>query len=199
MTASAALSEQIVAANTRMTEWLLALPEWPAHPTNASGTVSAHFGPTILSEHDCVLHFARFLAEVGVPWEDIHLELSPGQWMYDKFGNAAPRRIDLAIIPRGGLAAARLPAPAGGFQIEAVFEFALASNYWQFGGGSPRAMLAKVDADIAKVAEYLQAGIAARGYVVVVEECDHGFAADYVERHATAGLEVFLLRRWRAT
>src|SRR4051812_41767961 len=127
--------EKVLAASSRMCAWLRGLPEWPSHPTNASGSVSAHFGPTILSEHDCVLHYARFLADVDVPWEDMHLELSTGQWMYDRTGSATPKRIDLAIIPRERLAAARLPVPAGEFPIEAVFEFALASNYWQFGVG----------------------------------------------------------------
>jgi hypothetical protein len=191
------LPRQIAAATDQMAEWLRALPGWPSHPINATGTVSAHFGPTILSEHDCVLHFARFLAQAGVPWEDIHLELSPGQWMYDKSGGTAPKRIDLAIIPRDKLGGAALPSRAGGFPLEAVFEFALASNYWQFGTGSARATLSKVDQDVAKVAEYLRTGLATRGYVVIVEECDHGFAADYVEAQTAAAVEVLLLQRWR--
>jgi hypothetical protein len=164
------------------------------------GTVCAHFGPTILSEHDCVLHYARFLAEAGVLWEDMHLELSTGQWMYDKSGGAAPKRIDLAIIPRDRLIVAPLPAPAGGFPLEAVFEFALASNYWQFGAGSPRATVAKVQADVAKVAEYLRGGLATRGYVVVVEECDHGFAANYAaDTQAASSVELLLLQQWRTS
>src|SRR3954464_11971143 len=102
------LAETIAEAADRMTGWLRALPEWPKHPTNASGSVSAHFGPTILSEHDCVVHFARFLHQAGVPWEDMHLELSPGQWMYHAAG-PKPKRIDLAVIAPGRLADAGLP------------------------------------------------------------------------------------------
>jgi hypothetical protein len=153
--------------------------------------------PTVLSEHDCVLHYARFLNEAGVAWKDMHLELSPGQWMYDTAG-AKPKRIDLAIVPRDRLTAARLPAPAGGFSLDAVFEFALASNYWQFASGSPRALLAKVDADVSKVAEYLRGGLATRGYVVVIEECDHGFPASYADDARPCGVQVLVLRQWRA-
>ena len=98
--APGALPEQIADATRRMTEWLCALPEWPTHPVNASRSVSAHYGPTILSEHDCVMHYARFLSQAGVAWEDMHLELSPGQWMYETTG-ASPKRIDLAVVAPG--------------------------------------------------------------------------------------------------
>jgi hypothetical protein len=191
------LAEQIADAAARMARWLRALPEWPSHPVNATGTVSAHFGPTLLSEHDCVLQFARFLADAGVPWEDMHLELSPGQWMYQARSAARPKRIDLAIMPRDDLAAATLPAATGALPLDAVFEFALASNFWQHGAGSPRPMLVKVDADVAKVAEYLRSGLATRGYVVAVEEADHGFPATYAEQARVAsGVEVVLLQQW---
>jgi len=53
-------------ACSAMTAWLQQQPEWPAHPTNPSGSVSSHFGPAGLSEHNCVLHFARFLND----WTD---------------------------------------------------------------------------------------------------------------------------------
>ena len=189
------LDEQIAEAVAGMSAWLRALPEWPKHPTNASGSVSAHFGPTILSEHDCVMHFARFLHQAGVPWEDMHLELSPGQWMYHATG-PKPKRIDLAVIAPGRLADAGLPVPAGGLPLDAVFEFALASNYWQHGGGGPKPLKAKVDADVAKVAEYVTSGQAARGYVVVIEECDHSFPAAYADQARAEGVEVLLLQQW---
>jgi hypothetical protein len=185
-------------ASRCMTSWLQSLPEWPVHPTNASASVSAHFGPTVLSEHDCVLHFARFLAEAGVPWEDMHLELSPGQWMYERVvGATAPKRIDLAIVQRDQLVNAGLPVPVGHFPLQAVFEFALASNYWQFGTGSPRALLTKVASDVTKVADYLSTGLCRHGYVVVIEECDHRFPTDYARQaRERSGVEVLLLRRW---
>ena len=191
-----ALPGQIADATRRMTEWLCALPEWPTHPVNASRSVSAHYGPTILSEHDCVMHYARFLSQAGVAWEDMHLELSPGQWMYETTG-ASPKRIDLAVVAPGRLAGAGLPVPAGALPLDAVFEFALASNYWKFGGGSPRAMRAKIAQDVDKVAEYLRTGLAARGYVVVVEECDHSFPAAYAADAGVAGVDVLLLQQWR--
>jgi hypothetical protein len=59
-------------------------------------------------------------------------------------------------------------------------------------------MLRKVDADVTKVAEYLRSGLATRGYVVVVEEADHGFPPWYAERAKVAsGVEVVLLQQWR--
>src|SRR5918911_3570445 len=97
-----------------MARWLTELPEWSKHPTNPSGSVSSHFGPTILSEHDCVLHFARFLNAAGVSWHDIHLELSPGQWMYTPNADAKPpKRIDLAVMGQRKLMDAGLPVPSG--------------------------------------------------------------------------------------
>ncbi|HLM33711.1 MAG TPA: hypothetical protein VK285_06545 [Gaiellaceae bacterium] len=106
--------EAIDAAAEAMEAWLRELPAWPVHPTNESGSVSSHFGPTILSEHDCVLHYSRFLNAAEVNWEDIHLELSPGQWMYSPRGDAKPpKRIDLTVIERQKLVNADLPVPVG--------------------------------------------------------------------------------------
>ena len=163
--------------------WLTQLPAWPHHPTNASGSVSAHFGPTILSEHDCVMQFARHLSGVGVPWEDIHLEFSPAQWMFDKPDGSElrPKRIDLAVVSRERLLAASLPTPIGSFRLDAVIEFALASDYWEFGAGSKRKIREKIADDITKVEEYLVSGLADHGFVIVVEETDHGFPTAWDE------------------
>ena len=92
----------IEAACVATASWLTQLPEWPRHPRNASGSVSSHYGPTLLSEHDCVMQFARHLNEAGVVWEDIHLEFSPGQWMFERATESElrPKRIDLAIVSR---------------------------------------------------------------------------------------------------
>lgn len=192
------LSVRIAAATTNMEAWLRSLQRWESHPVNATKTVSAHFGPTILSEHDCVLHYARFLAAAGVPWEDMHMELSPGQWMYDAATGIKPKRIDLAVIERENLAATSLPATPGSFPLDAVFEFALASSYWQHGVGSPKPMLKKIADDVEKVAEYLRSGLASRGYVVVVEECDHSFSADFVTDAKSHDVEVLLMQQWRS-
>jgi hypothetical protein len=85
---------------------------------------------------------------------------------------------------------------AGALPLDAVFEFALAGNYWKFGSGSAQVLRTKVDKDVAKVAEYLRSGLAARGYVVVIEECDHGFPAGYAEQARVHGVEVLLLQQW---
>jgi hypothetical protein len=179
--------------------WLTELPAWPRHPTNASGSVSAHYGPTILSEHDCVMQFARHLNEVGVPWEDIHLELSPARWMFGRPDGSElrPKRIDLAVVSRERLLGASLPTPIGGFRFDAVIEFALASDYWEFGTGSKETICEKIARDIAKVQEYLVSGLAAHGFVVVVEEADHGFPAAWDEPVDPAtGVRTRVLRRW---
>jgi len=85
----------------------------------------------------------------------------------------------------------------GHLPLDAVFEFALASNFWLFGVGAPAPTVRKVDKDVAKVAEYLRSGLADRGYVVVVEECDHQFSSTYeVDARTRQGVEVRLLRRW---
>lgn len=196
--ASDGLPQRIAEAATNMEAWLRGLQAWASHPVNATRTVSAHFGPTILSEHDCVLHYARFLAAAGVPWEDMHMELSPGQWMYDTATGIKPKRIDLAVMERDSLAATPLPTRPGSFPLDAVFEFALASSYWQHGIGSPKTMLKKIADDVAKVAEYLRSGLATRGYVVVVEECDHGFSASYATDAMAHGVEVLLMQQWRS-
>jgi hypothetical protein len=192
------LDQTIRIAAAAMSAWLIGLPAWDRHPVNASGSVAAHRGPTILSEHDCVMHFARFLAAAGLAWEDLHMELGPGQWMYNaQPGAPNPKRIDLAVIPRQQLAGAHLPVDAGQFPLEAVFEFAHASNYWQHGSGSRGTIINKIDVDIAKTGDYLRSGLAQRGYVVVVEECDHGFPDDYAERaRADRGVELLVLRAW---
>lgn len=182
-----------------MADWLRALPEWPRHPTNPSGSVSSHSGPTILSEHDCVMHFARLLNAAGVAWEDVHMELGPGQWMYTApAGAPKPKQIDLAVIERDRLLGADLPAQPGTFVLDAVVEFALASDYWLFGSGSPTTARRKVQADVEKVGEYLRTGLSHRGYVIVVEECDHRFPANFEAVAAERfGVNVRLLRRWR--
>lgn len=192
------IEQRIDETCARMEAWLRDLPEWTSHPRNPSGSVSSHFGPTILSEHDCVLHFARFLSDAGVSWRDMHLELSPGQWMFTPAPGAhPPKRIDLAIIERDRLQAAPLPSAIGDVRLDVVMEFALASNYWMFGSGSPRVARTKVEADVEKVGEYLRSGLARRGYVIVIEECDHLFPADFAEASARRlGVDVRLLRCW---
>ena len=146
------------------------------------------------------MQFARHLNEVGVPWEDIHLEFSPGQWMFEKPDGPElrPKRIDLGVVSRERLMSASFPTAIGSFRFDAVIEFALASNYWEFGTGSRQVITDKISVDITKVQEYLVSGLATHGYVVVVEETDHGFPAAWDELiDQETGVRTRVLRRWR--
>lgn len=179
--------------------WLRELSGWPNHPTNLSGSVSSHFGPTILSEHDCVLHLVRHLHAAGIPWENMHLEFSPARWMFNvpTTGASRPKRIDLAIVDRDRLKSARLPTDLGTFRFDAVIEFALASDYWKYGAGSKNTAQRKIKNDIAKVAEYIRTGIAEYGYVIVIEEIDHAFPKSWNDDIDPAtGVRTRVLRRW---
>jgi hypothetical protein len=183
-------------------EWLASLPEWPAHIV-ADDSVSSHFGPTILSEADCVLQFARHLHEAGVPWEDMHFELSRSKWLF-----AAPHpamvdrvrwRTDLAVVRRDDLMAAQLPDSSGAFAFDAFLEFKLASNHWKFGPpyGDPARTRSAVEEDIAKVSAYVERGLCRVAYVVVFEECDHEFPPGFeAAAEATPGIRVRRLRGW---
>jgi hypothetical protein len=58
----------------RAAEWFQDLPPFPSR-VNLGSVVGFKF-PTLLSEQDCAMHFARFLNEAGVPWEAIHHQVS---------------------------------------------------------------------------------------------------------------------------
>lgn len=109
-------------------KWFRKLPAFPKQ-VNLK-TVVGFRGPTLLSEHDCVIHFARFLREAGVAWKDMHLELSLSRWMFEPRHPAAPApgrrpwRVDLALVRRDDLRDAKLPTPDTTFQFEAFLEFA---------------------------------------------------------------------------
>jgi hypothetical protein len=145
------------------------------------------------------MQFARHLNEAGVPWEGIHLEFSPGQWLFKKttVSELRPKRIDLAVVARERLLGASFPTPIGSFQVDAVIEFALASNYWEFGTGSKQTITEKIARDITKVQEYLTSGLATHGFVIVIEETDHGFPAAWDEpMDQETGVRTRVLRRW---
>lgn len=180
------LEKQIATALKSTERWLRKQPTWAdGHLKNASGSVVSHRGPSILSEADCVLQFARQLNAAGVPWRDLHIEVVPGQWLVNpaKLG-VKPPSIDLVIADRDKLARRTepfSPSKKKSFLFDAVFEFKLASNFWEreLKSGKPARPPARVatgvQADIGKVRTYLDGMIAGRGYVVVVEECDHGW------------------------
>lgn len=158
-------------------------PSWKVHPVNATKNVSAHRGPVILSEHDCVMHFAKALNDEGVPWDHMHFELSPGQWLFPiEAKKKRPPRVDLAICDPVALDAASPPCRRDDFQFEYVFEFKLASAYWLWKSKGkrskrlrpPSAIQEGIANDIKKVKKYLRpgTGLAKSGYVVVVQEVE---------------------------
>lgn len=196
------MCEQIDRACERTKAWLRRdVPEWPGHPMNATRSVSSHFGPTILSESDCVMQFARHLKKEGVPWEDMHFELGLAQWLFKRPKSKTPGwRVDLALIERERLLKAPLPTRRGELRFDAFFEFSLASNYWVEGQGGPAKARTKVKKDIEKVADrYLtKPAFCERGYVIVWEECDHEFPPDYAAQEMARypNLRVRFLRGW---
>lgn len=187
----------------QMREWLRGLPEWPKHPVNWDGGVASSFGPALLGEHDCVLHFARYLQDAGVPWVDQHVQFRPAQWMYTPPADTwkRPPAVDLAVIPLEQLLAESWPAPLGERPLDVALEFKHASNYWKYGRTrhpEPVTTLRSVEDDIEKVAAYLKNGLARVGYVIVVEETDHGFPAEYDEPSVGENdVRVRVLRRYR--
>ena len=192
----------IEAACRRAERWLAGLPEWPTHVVHDG--VSSHFGPTILSEADCVMHFARHLHAEGIAWEDMHFELGRSKWLF-----AAPHplmadkgrwKVDLALVEREALLTAVLPDKASTFAFDACLEFKLASNHWKFGPsyGDPLRTRAAVKADVEKVASYRWKGLCRLGYVVVFEEMDHEFPVDFEsEMEREHDVRVRILRGWR--
>lgn len=197
------LEKQISVALKSTERWLRKQPTWnDGHLKNATGTAVSHRGPTILSEADCVMQFARQLNAAGVPWKDLHIDLVPARWLINpaKLG-VKPASIDLVIADRDRLVNRSEPFAPGKkkeFLFDAVFEFKLASNSWErkLKSGKPAQPPARVAAGVAagtkKVRTYLDGMIAQRGYVVVVEECDHGW--DRGSGKLVDGLSVNYLR-----
>src|SRR5438132_3664922 len=109
----------------RAEAWYQALPLFEPRVNLRSVTGFRH--PALLSEQDCVMHFARFLNETGVPWDAIHHQVSVSRWMFDKQHPAATAsnpgerrwRVDLALVKSDDFLAATLPAIEPGFQFDA--------------------------------------------------------------------------------
>jgi hypothetical protein len=186
----------------RAGEWYRALPTFPNRVN--LGSVVGHKSPGLLSEQDCVLNFARFLNEGGVPWDAIHHEVAVSRWLFDKPHPAAVAggskwRVDLALVNSEYFLAARLPATEPGFQFDALVEFAYLGDFWTLPGvnpyGDPAGGLAKVQKDVEKVGRYLTVGACRTGYVVVFEECPFGFSRTFVsDAEANAGCRVRFIR-----
>lgn len=201
------LEKQVAAALKSTERWLRKQPTWAEGNIASKGRrVVSHRGPAILSESDCVLQFARQLNDAGVSWKDIHMQVSPAKWLVDSdrhkpWVGTRPPTIDLVIADRAKLARLTEPfAPnkKSDYLFDAIFEFKLASNYWQrtLRNGkqaNPPATVAKsVSADIKLTRRLVDGLLAPRGYVVVVEECDHGW--DRGDSKAVDGLSVHYLK-----
>lgn len=142
-------------------EWYRALPAFEPR-VNLVSVVGRKY-PAILSEQDCVINFARFLNEAGVPWDALHHEVSVSRWMFDKPHPAATAvtgstkwRVDLALLKTEDFLAAQLPAVEPGFQFDAFLEFAYLSDYWKVPGarvfgGDPERGREKVEKDVEKM------------------------------------------------
>jgi hypothetical protein len=171
----------------RAEAWYQDLAVFEPRAVVGAGEVVGHKHPALLSERDCVIHFARFLHEEGVPWDAVHHEVPMSRWIFDSPHPAATkmtpaqrrRRIDLALVKSEDLLKIRLPVVEPGFQFDAFLEFGYLSDYWKVPGavlfGDPAAGRKKVEADVEKIAVHLETGACRLGYVIVFEECDWGF------------------------
>lgn len=168
------LEKQIEKALADFERWAGRQPAWKSGKLKStSGRSVSNHGPAILSEADAILQFARFLNKQGVPWKDIHLQVSPGQWLVDRaIVGSSPARIDLAIVDRDRLAKRGQPLrrhKKEEFLFDAVLEFTLV------GDNRKRSHASAITKDTKRVRKYLDNLVAHRGYVVVVEEADHGW------------------------
>jgi hypothetical protein len=159
--------------------------------------------PALLSEQDCVIHFARFLNEAGVPWDAIHHQVAGSRWLYDAPHPAAPVprwKVDLALLTSEDFLAAELPAREPGFQFDAFLEFKYLTDYWVVEGArvfgrDPVGGRERVRKDVEKMGGYLASGVCRAGYVVVFEECNWGFTPDFIsEAQAQHGCRIRLIR-----
>ncbi|MGH2958575.1 MAG: hypothetical protein ACRDKE_03150 [Solirubrobacterales bacterium] len=180
------LEKQIARALADTERWLRKQPTWKTgHLANKKDTAVSPRGPAILSQADAVMQFARFLNKQGVAWRDIHVDVSPAQWLVDPTtGRKRPQRIDLAIVDRDRLAKRTSPfSPARDkdFLFDAIFEFQLASSSWtrpRKSGRVPKPPVRiekSINAEVKKMGSYLRDLWANRGYVVVIEEADYGW------------------------
>lgn len=150
------------------------------------------------------MQFARFLNECGVGWEAIHHEVSVSRWLFEAPHPAATRearrwRVDLALLRSEDFLAARLPAEEPGFRFDAFLEFAYLGDSWtqenSVAWGEPGKGRSKVEADVEKIAGYLEKAACEVGYVIVFEECDYGFPPDFAaEAEARSGCRVRFVR-----
>jgi len=173
----------------RAEHWYRRLRPFPRRVNLGSATGFKY--PELVSEQDCVIHFARFLNESGVPWDAIHHQVSVSRWLFDGQHPGATAatpgtrrwRVDLALLRREDFLAANLPALDFGFQFDAFLEFAYLSDYWKLKGanrwGDPAKGREKVRKDVEKIGRYHDGGVCRVGYVIVFEECDCEFSPSF--------------------
>jgi hypothetical protein len=163
----------VEAACARAEEWYLDLPAFSRRVN--LGSVVGFRHPAIVSEQDCVMHFARFLNESGAPWEAIHHQLSVSRWLFDSPHPAASAgakrwRVDLALLAAAEFGAARLPAREPGFAFDSFLEFAYLGDSWR-----------------------------RSGYVIAFEECHYGFPPRFATEVAEEnGCRVRFVRGYRS-
>jgi hypothetical protein len=189
-------------------EWFRTLPPFLTRVNLAS--VVGHRSPWLLSERDCVVVFIRFLVDAGLRWEAIHNEVSISRWIFDKPHPAATvmagsqRRVDLVLVDPDLFARAELPATSAGegFQFDSFLEFGFLGDWWQQSNavtwGDPMTEgRTKVAADVEKISRHLEARACRLGYVIVFEECDYGFEAEFaMESESRTGCRVRFIRSW---
>jgi hypothetical protein len=173
----------------RVEKWYRGLLQFEKRAIVNGGNVVGFKHPALVSEHDCVAHFARFLKKAGIRWDAMHHQVSLSQWLFSGNHPAATAgasrwRVDLAILESERFRTADLPATEPGFQFDAFCEFAYLPDFWKQptarNWGAPKTGHAKVQKDIEKIERYLASGVSRTGYVVVFEECDWEFPATFV-------------------
>lgn len=196
----------------RAEQWYRELPQFENRVN--LGSVVGFRHPAIVSEHDCVIRFARFLNEAGVPWDAMHHQVSVSRWLFDAPHPGATKvtpeekrkrwRVDLAILESEQFRTARLPATEHGFRFDAFLEFAYLDDSWTMPGahpwGEPAKRRNKVRADVDKIARYLSRDVCQSGYVIVFEECDWGFSPTFaLDAELSHGCKVRFLRGYSRT
>jgi hypothetical protein len=174
--ARVSLDDQIDVACELASKWFRKQPPFKKR-VNLGAVVGFH-GPSVVSEADCALQFARFLSRAGVPWKDMHQEVSLSKWLVTAPADAPrlPRwRVDLGIIEHERFRTASLPLAPGERLFSAAFEFNKLDDYWmQPGGvnyGEPGRSRRAVAKDARKVCErYLETNLADSGWVIVFEQ-----------------------------
>jgi hypothetical protein len=210
-TGAGSYESAIEEACLRAEQWYRTLPEF-RNQVNL-GNVVGFKHPALVSEHDCVIHFARFLNEAGVPWEAMNHELSVSRWLFDNEHPAATARkeaalgekrwrVDLALRDTEEFRNAPLPIETEpGFQFDAFLEFKYLKNYWTLpkarSFGDPEEGRANVQRDVEKIARYLDRYHACRaGYMIVFEECDWGFTPESIKEMERSGCRVRFVRSY---